>query len=107
MRSLFFAALAACACSPPAKRPPDVPAPVDLRDPREIHLADIVQLSDGGENAEAYWSTDGTQLIFQTKRPPYACDQIMRMPADGSADPVMVSTGKGRTTCSYFLDGDQ
>ncbi len=82
-------------------------APVELRDPREIHLANIKQLTNGGENAEAYWSFDGTQLIFQTKRPPYACDQIMTMPADGSAEPTLVSTGEGRTTCSYFLQGDQ
>ena len=31
----------------------------------------------------------------------------MRMPADGSAPPALVSTGKGATTCAYFLPGDQ
>ena len=31
-----------------------------------------------------------------------ACDQIYTMRADGS-DVRMVSTGKGRTTCSYFF----
>ena len=81
--------------------------PEHLGDAREAHLADIVQLTDGGENAEAYWSSDGSQLIFQTKRPPYDCDQIMTMPANGSAEPTLVSTGKGRTTCSYFLPGDE
>ncbi|ACY17526.1 M20/M25/M40 family metallo-hydrolase [Haliangium ochraceum] len=108
--------LGACA-SAPAGDPQEPAAPADqaqapaqpnpaLRDAREVHIADIVQLTDGGENAEAYWSFDGDELIFQSKRPPYECDQIMRMPADGSAEPRVVSTGKGRTTCAYFLPGD-
>lgn len=71
-------------------------------DPREAHLADLIQLTRGGENAEAYWSPDSRQLVFQSTRPPFACDQIFRMPADGSGTPALVSTGKGRTTCSYF-----
>jgi len=66
------------------------------------HLADIRQLTHGGQNAEAYWSPDGKRLIFQSTRPPFECDQIFIMNADGS-DPHLVSTGKGRTTCGYFL----
>jgi TolB protein len=66
------------------------------------HLVNIRQLTHGGQNAEAYWSPDGKRLIFQTTRPPYDCDQIFIMNADGS-DPHLVSTGKGRTTCGYFL----
>lgn len=69
---------------------------------QESRLADIVQLTRGGENAEAYWSPDGKELVFQSTRPPLACDQIFRMPADGSGPAVRVSTGKGRTTCAYF-----
>ena len=30
--------------------------PPPTLDPREVHLADLRQLSRGGENAEAYWS---------------------------------------------------
>jgi TolB protein len=66
------------------------------------HLADVHQLTHGGQNAEAYWAPDGKRLIFQTTRPPYDCDQIFVMNADGS-DQHLVSTGKGRTTCAYFL----
>src|SRR5579863_10254458 len=66
------------------------------------HLANIRQLTDGGSNAEAYWAPDGKRLIFQTTRPPYDCDQIFVMNADGG-NPHLVSTGKGRTTCAYFL----
>jgi TolB protein len=67
-----------------------------------LHLANIRQLTSGGQNAEAYWSPDGQRLIFQSTRQPYDCDQIFIMNADGS-DPHLVSSGKGRTTCGYFL----
>lgn len=66
------------------------------------HLANMKQLTFGGQNAEAYWSPDGKRLIFQSTREPYKCDQIFVMNADGS-DQHLVSTGKGRTTCAYFL----
>jgi Tol biopolymer transport system component len=65
-------------------------------------LTDIRQLTHGGQNAEAYWSPDGKRLIFQSTRPGYECDQEFIMNADGS-DQRLVSTGKGRTTCGYFL----
>jgi Tol biopolymer transport system component len=76
--------------------------PASLVDSRESHLADLVQLTHGGENAEAYWSPDGQELTFQSTRPPYGCDQILRMSADGAGKPLLVSTGKGRTTCAYY-----
>ena len=65
-------------------------------------LANIRQITFGGQNAEAYWSPDGCRLVFQSTRDGHACDQIYVMNADGS-DVRMVSTGKGRTTCGYFL----
>jgi TolB protein len=68
----------------------------------EKHLRNVRQLTFGGENAEAYFSGDGRQLIFQSKRDGRACDQIYTMRADGS-DVRMVSTGAGRTTCSYIF----
>jgi len=68
----------------------------------ERHFKNILQLTDGGENAEAYFSKDGKKLIFQSKRPPYQCDQIFTMNIDGG-DLRMVSTGKGRTTCAFYL----
>ncbi|HET7112697.1 MAG TPA: hypothetical protein VFI57_03590, partial [Pyrinomonadaceae bacterium] len=36
--------------------------------PSEKHLRNIKQLTFGGENAEAYFSADGKQLIFQSTR---------------------------------------
>lgn len=72
----------------------------------ETHLSNLRQLTFGGENAEAYWSHDEKAIIFQSTRPPYKADQIFTMRPDGS-DVRLVSTGKGRTTCSFFLPGDQ
>jgi Tol biopolymer transport system component len=72
-----------------------------LRLPEEKHLRNIRQLSFGGENAEAYFSSDGRKLIFQSTHGDVQCDQIFTMNIDGSAA-KMVSTGKGRTTCSFF-----
>ena len=80
--------------------PSDKRSPVEL--PSEKRLRNVRQLTDGGENAEAYFSGDGRRLIFQSKRAGAECDQIYTMRADGS-DVRMVSTGKGRTTCSYFF----
>jgi TolB protein len=72
----------------------------------EKHLRGIKQLTFGGENAEAYWSFDGKQITLQSTREGLKADQIFVMNADGSSS-RMVSTGKGRTTCSYFLkDGE-
>lgn len=73
-----------------------------LRIPEETRLRNIRQLTFGGENAEAYFSSDGNRLIFQSTRDGRKCDQIYTMNIDGS-DVRMVSTGLGRTTCSYFF----
>ena len=70
----------------------------------EKRLKNIKQLTSGGENAEAYFSFDGKQLVFQSKRDGRDCDQIYTMNVDVS-NQKMVSTGDGRTTCSYFFKG--
>jgi TolB protein len=65
-------------------------------------LKNLKQLTFGGQNAEAYWSPDGKRIVFQSTRDKLQCDQIFVMNADGS-NQRMISTGKGRTTCGYFL----
>src|SRR5690349_14282413 len=70
--------------------------------PAEKHLGNLRQLTFGGENAEAYFSSDGKQLIFQSTRDGHGCDQIYTMNIDGS-NVKMISNGDGRTTCSYFF----
>lgn len=71
----------------------------------EKHLKNIRQLTDGGENAEAYLSFDETKLTYQSTHGDLLCDQIFTMNLDGSSK-TLVSTGKGRTTCAYYLPGD-
>ena len=101
-------ALAACASSPakpaPAPAAPAAGPSASLVLPGERHLANVRQLSFGGENAEAYWSFDGKLLIFQATRDGAPCDQQYVMNADGSGV-HRVSSGKGRTTCGYFFPG--
>ncbi len=58
----------------------------------ERHLTNIRQLTEGGENAEAYFNSTDDRLIFQSTRPPYSCDQIFTMKLDGS-DVKRVSSG--------------
>jgi TolB protein len=66
------------------------------------HLKNLQQLTHGGQNAEAYWSPDGRHLIYQATPEGAQCDQQYIMNADGG-NPHLVSTGKGVTTCGYFL----
>ncbi|MBS4027172.1 MAG: PD40 domain-containing protein [Ignavibacteriales bacterium] len=71
----------------------------------ENNFASVKQLTFGGENAEAYFSSDNTKIIFQSTRDSFKCDQIFTMNVDGS-NVQLVSAGKGRTTCAYFLSND-
>ena len=80
------------------------PAVVRAAEPGEGHLANIRQLTFGGQNAEAYFSPDGRQLIFQRTDPEGRCDQQYIMNTDGSGM-RQVSNGLGRTTCGYFYEG--
>lgn len=77
-----------------------------LRFDGEKRLKNIRMLTFEGENAEAYFSFDEQRLIFQSSHGDMECDQIFIMNIDGT-DRKMVSTGAGRTTCAYFLPGDE
>ena len=71
----------------------------------EKHLKNITMLTSAGENAEAYFSFDGNKLVYQATFDSMECDQIFTMNIDGS-ERKLISTGKGRTTCSfYYPDG--
>lgn len=78
----------------------------------EKHIANLRQLTDGGDNAEAYFSFDGTQLTFQSNAEKWdnECDQIYAFNWDTDTiltdAPQRISNGLGRTTCAYFLPGD-
>ena len=89
-----------------AEAPANAPAAARPAFAGETYFRNLRQLTFRGENAEAYWSFDEKRLIFQSTRDGRKVDQIYTMNADGTGV-RMVSTGKGRTTCSYFLPGDQ
>ncbi len=74
--------------------------------PGESRLTNIRQLTYGGENAESYFSADGRWLIFQSTRDGRTCDQQFVARTDGSGL-RRISTGTGKTTCGYFIEGDR
>ena len=76
--------------------------------PDEPHLTNLRRLTAGGQNAEAYYSHDGTRLIFQHTPPPdtAGCDQEFVIGVDGTGL-RRVSDGRGRTTCGWFFAGDR
>ena len=81
---------------------------------KEHHLKNLRQLTFGGDNAEAYFSFDSKALTFQSNNAKWGvkCDQIFfsnieSFPNNGSYQPPMLSTGKGRTTCSYYMPGNE
>lgn len=76
---------------------------------QEKHLKNIKKLTFGGDNAEAYFSPNSKNLTLQVTNPQIGaqCDQIFTLdlsqPTIDSKSLKLVSTGKGRTTCSYFM----
>src|SRR5437867_4921174 len=104
--AIICAFLSSFLCVLCGKTGPILSQTTDLALPQEKHLRNMKQLTFGGENAEAYFSSDGKKLIFQSTRDGRECDQIYTMNIDDS-DVKMVSTGDGRTTCAYFFPGDK
>ena len=108
---LPVAFLSSCAATEPAERlSPPIPGlknADELIQPGEQHFAHLWTVVRGGENAEAYWSFAGDRLVFQRTAPPqWSCDRIfVTDPHSGAL--VQVSSGRGVTTCPYFLPGDR
>jgi Tol biopolymer transport system component len=99
-------------CAQPTPQTPPAPSPTSAAvpravqpDPQETHFGELVMLTDGGENAEAYFSFAGDRLVYQATKEGMGCDQIFTMKLDGT-NQKMVSTGSGRTTCAYYYPGD-
>jgi Tol biopolymer transport system component len=60
---------------------------------------------EGKRSGEAYWSPDGKRLVFQSEREPgNPFYQIYTMDL-ASGDVKRVSSGVGKTTCSFFRPG--
>ena len=88
----------------PAERIAD---PDSLIRPGERHFGKVRQLTFEGNNAEAYFSSDGTRLIFQRQVDVESgCDQQYVINVDGTGL-RRVSNGLGRTSCGYFYDADR
>jgi TolB protein len=85
--------------TPEAQRGGGTPAPAPSG--TERHLRNIKQLTTSGQNAEAYFSADGSRISFQSMDGDQQCDQIYTMRPDGT-DRKLVSTGQGATTCAYI-----
>lgn len=81
--------------------------PSDIQpDGKERHIKNLRRITEAGENAEAYLAFNEKSLVYQAHVGDSACDQIYTMNLDGS-NKTLVSTGKGRTTCAYYLpDGN-
>lgn len=80
---------------------------------QEVNLKNIQKLTYGGDNAEAYFSPDSKKLTMQVTNPAIGaeCDQIYLLELGKSnyatSDLKLISTGEGRTTCSFFMpDGE-
>ena len=104
--------LAGCLCAAPALAQP-IPTNIApgsrpvAADSGAQHLANVRQLTFGGENAEAYFSANGDYLTFQGRADPSGCDQqfVVRV-ADGGGL-TRVSPGEGKTTCGFFYGDDR
>lgn len=76
---------------------------------QERNLRNIQKLTFGGDNAEAYFSPDGKKLTLQVTNPTIGahCDQIYLLDLNqkniSTKDLNLISTGTGRTTCSFFM----
>ena len=80
-----------------------------LASAQESNLRNITKLTFGGDNAEAYFSPDSKKLTMQVTNPAIGaqCDQIYLLELNkekyATSDLKLLSTGKGRTTCSFFM----
>lgn len=89
------------------------PEEMSAQTAEEPHLKNLKQLTFGGDNAEAYWSFDNKKLCFQSNNKKWglSCDQIFMLDINAKLDtskaPQLISTGKGRTTCSYYMPNNK
>lgn len=78
------------------------------------HFKSLTQITFGGDNAEAYFDKKGKKITFQASNKQWniPCDQIFyfdlknlhkNLDLSKKENFKQISTGKGRTTCSYFM----
>ena len=97
-----FVALAILAAGSLTTGPQHLADAQELSSVESSYLSGIRQVTDGFVKAgEGYFSPDGKQIIYQAVRQEYPFYQIYTQPLKGGT-PRLISTGRGRTTCSYF-----
>lgn len=97
--------LGACSAKPDAPTKNETkPTTNETTQITDKYMSNITQLTHEGDNGEAYFSYDGTKLIYQSSRGGYKCDKIWTMNPDGS-DKTMVSPDHGAHTCSFIMPG--
>jgi Tol biopolymer transport system component len=96
-----------CQAATPAASPAEAEGTTAAKLPNESHLGALLQLTDSGEKAEAYWAFAGNQLLFQTQDRD-GCNQLYTLAADRKLPEArLVSSGKGASAGAYFLPGDR
>jgi Tol biopolymer transport system component len=101
MLALLTSVVVLAAAQPDKPTPPLSPAEVAKRE--AVHLRNIRQVTTGFARAgEGYFRPDGRAIIFQAARPGDEDYQIFTLDLSPGATPKMVSTGKGKCTCSYY-----
>lgn len=99
------AALLFCGCVASSPKVSTTPTDTLVYPGEERHLSNLKMMTHGGENAEAYFSPDGKSFSWQGHwNGNYPADQIFIEPTSGG-EPKLLSTGKGKTTCSFFVPG--
>ena len=73
---------------------------------KKYKLINTKQLTENGDNGEAYFSSDDSRLIFQSKRNGDGCDKIYTMTIDGE-DIKPIPHSDGAYTCSYYSINDE
>jgi TolB protein len=95
---MFFRALAACLAA--SWLPLAAAGADDSVEPK--YLDNVRQVTSGFVKAgEGYFSPDGKTIIYQAVPQGYPFYQIYKQPLAGGK-PQLISTGRGRTTCSFF-----
>jgi Tol biopolymer transport system component len=98
---LLFLTLATLAAQPEPASSPLPSAEVERREAK--HLKNIHQVTSGFARAgEGYFRPDGKAVIFQAARAGEDEYQIYTLDLTPGAQPLLVSTGKGKCTCAYY-----
>lgn len=84
----------------------DAPTPSAVESRFLGNLRQLTAVEQFVRAGEGYFSPDGRQIVYQAVPHDYPFYQIytqsLAAPQNGPARPRLVSTGRGRTTCSYF-----